>query len=165
VSVQSLIADCDALLKQGKIAGVAAKLQTLSPASVEREDRLALANVCRRAGLFSLGLKLLTPIMHPDRMNPMLPPSAPETAEYAVLLMKIGSVSEALSLLQPLGTQQSLLYTGYCHMNQWEYSQAADFLLRYLQNPESPYQGMLAKVNLCAALVHSGRAGPHRRGA
>ncbi|MGE3680676.1 MAG: tetratricopeptide repeat protein [Bdellovibrionales bacterium] len=156
--MRELIAECEHFLRSGQISSVASRLRGINLPRVPRAFRLPLANVCRRAGLFTSGLRLLTPLVHPDRRSARAPITTEELSEYAVLLMKIGSLNEAIDLLQGVELKdepRSLLYLGFCHMNQWEYARASELLKRYLDVAEDPYLAMIAEVNLAASLMYS----------
>ncbi|MGZ3723104.1 MAG: hypothetical protein ACXVA9_09250, partial [Bdellovibrionales bacterium] len=108
-----LIAACEADVRASQTQNVAKRLAKLNSARVPREFRLPLANLCRRAGLHSLGITLLTRIVHPLKNNPTEAASSPELAEYAVLLLRSGAMSEALTTLNEVSTSkvpESLLY-------------------------------------------------------
>lgn len=156
--MQRQIQEFEGLIRAGQSAEVARRLQSISSSQVSRRERLALANISRRVGLFAPGLKLLTPLVHPDKKDLELPATSAELAEYAVLLMKVGSIHEALKLLEgidPTSTPEALMYSAFCHMNHWEYGAAAFLLKEYLDQQPTGYSTVIARVNLCASLVHS----------
>lgn len=149
------VEQCDADLRAGKIDICVEKLSAINCAQVPREFRLPLANLCRRCGQFTQGFRLLSPLIGADVELSQHATSA-ELAEYAVLLMKNGSVREAVSLLRTISPQQvaeAPMYLAFCEMFLWNYDSAAGLLRRFLADNPSSYQAMVARVNLAAALV------------
>ena len=59
-SFETLIQRCDAEIRAGHPQYVSRHLSSLNAARAPKEFRLPLANICRRAGLFTLGLRLLS---------------------------------------------------------------------------------------------------------
>jgi tetratricopeptide (TPR) repeat protein len=153
---QDLVAACEADVRASQTQNVAKRLAKLNTARVPREMRLPLANICRRAGLHSLGITLLTRVVHPQKINPQDAATQPELAEYGVLLLRSGALSEALSTLDEVDAKtvpESLLYRAFCHFSAWEFRQAIPHLKDYLATPLAPYAALVAKVNLAYALV------------
>ncbi len=151
----ALLKRCDELIRAGKFSSVTALLSGLTLAQVPRTHRQSLAKVCRRAGLISMGLRLLHPVIHSDK--PLLDPAtAGEICEYAVLLSRIGSISEALELLSkvsPVEAPEALLYQGFCHISMWEYKTANGYLEQYLAQPLEPYAKLVSSVNLASGYL------------
>src|SRR4051794_40707533 len=88
---------CDTMLRAGEVAPVAKLLSELTLAKVPREWLFEFANLSRRAGQVSLGLKLLSPIMQPDAVRKSSPQ---EISEYAILLQRCGATRDALRWLR-----------------------------------------------------------------
>lgn len=153
---EHLIEQCESDVRAGHSHLAAKRLAHLNLAKVPRQWRLRLANVCRRAGLISQGLRLLSPIIHPDRNRWRVDADAFELSEYAVLLQKCGAINEALRTLQRVDSGRvpdSLLYQAFCHFSQWQYHQAIPLLRKYLEMDLAPYARLVGRVNLAAALV------------
>ena len=145
-TIDELIKICEADLKSGQPETVAKRLSRLSAPSVPRNWRLPLANVCRRAGLISLGMKLLA---H-EELAPR------EQAEYAVLLERGGALGEALEILESLDASQMpevRLYQATCLMSQYQPERALIALEDYLRGALSPYAKLVAHLNYATALV------------
>src|SRR5665213_926712 len=158
-SYQELIAACEADVRASQTQNVSKRLAKLNTSRVPREWRLPLANICRRAGLHSLGITLLTRGVHPQKTNPVEAASPQELAEYAVLLLRSGALSEALTTLngvKPSQVPESLLYRGFCHFSGWDFDQAIPCLEEYLRSPLAAYAGLVGKVNLAYAYVECG---------
>ncbi len=161
VNFKVLIAACEAHIRMGNTEGAAVLLREISSAKVPNDVRFPLANLCRRTGLVSLGLKILTPPHMPDRDEWLRSVSAAEVAEYALLLQRIGSVNEAIRILDGVNTEtfpDALLYRAYCHFNRWEYAEAIPLLEKYTAGPLEAYKSLIGRVNLAAAHVSVGSA-------
>jgi len=160
-----LIQKCEALLRGGKTQDVAPLLAAIKPAQIPKEHRKPLASVCRRAGLLTLGLKILAPNVRDLSLVNIEKPQPAEMAEYGALLWRVGAVSEALSVLEAVDSREApeaLLYQAFCYFSQWEYAEALPILEMYLRAPLSRYAAMVGCVNICAALVGTRRYGAAR---
>jgi hypothetical protein len=153
VLIDDVIAEGERLIRTGKPSGLAGLLQDVNFATVERSRRLPLANLLRRAGLFMAGLRLLTPVVRPEIRARGEEATEDEVAEYASLLMKIGSLNEAINLIRTLSTARAHLYLGFCHMHRWEHAEAAECFRAYLSSYVDSYSAMIARVNLIASLI------------
>lgn len=154
--LQSLLTECEAEIRAGRAQRAAHLLARLNVNEVPRELRLTFANLARRAGSLTLGLRLLTPLIHRDRNRWRDEATAAERAEYAVLLQYCGAVREALAQLEQVDARavpEAQLYRAFCHFNRWEYAEAIPCLEAYLRGGLSPYAGLVGRVNLAAALV------------
>ncbi|MEK7356468.1 MAG: hypothetical protein AAB250_08465, partial [Bdellovibrionota bacterium] len=145
--------------KAGRVGDAIKRLAALNTAPVPREWRLPLANVCRRTGLISTGLKLLFREIYPATRRPESEvATAGELAEYGVLLHRFGSLAESVEILKkadPALAPEALLFQAFCHFNRWEYAAAVPMLERYVALQAAPYQKFIGQVNLSAALVWS----------
>lgn len=156
MKVERLISQCDLDLKQGRADLVHLRLKSLKIMSVNRENRLPLAKICRRAGLNEQGLKLLGPLMHPEKNPWRLVPKASEISEYAILLSKNGNTLEALRRLDTISDSalaEVTLHRAYCHMARWEYADAVLHLERFLATAPDAYDRLVALVNLAACEI------------
>ena len=149
-----LLKDCETDLRAGRTQSVAKRLGRLNTSKIPREMRLPLANVCRRAGLVSVGMKILSAAVRPKRGGEMA--TSGELAEYAVLLHRSGANNEALATLARVDTSkvpEALLYRAFCNFQDWEFDQAIVALGGYLEAPLAPYPRFVGQVNLAAAHV------------
>ena len=154
-----LVADCDALLKQGRVGDVAKLISEISLAKIPRQMVQPLAKICRRAGLIDQGIRLLHPLVR-GANSLAEPASVAETSEYAVLLSRNGSVAEALELLSkvdPAKYPEAALYRAFCHISSWEYGEASAWLERFLASSADEYSKIIARVNLGAAYLATDR--------
>ena len=156
MQIDTLIEECENLIRTGSPETAHKKLTSVHAADVSRDQRLALANLCRRVGLISSGLRLLTPLVHPDKGVWGLEATSAELAEHAMLLRKSGTAREALSTLNRADSNQTsevFLNRAMCHIDLREYSEAVANLEIYLKQPEiSPYKKLSASAHLASAL-------------
>lgn len=150
------VKECESLIRSGRDLAVNRSLSQLNLSQVPRQLRLPIANICRRVSNISMGLRLLTPIVRRSKEDQNAPATTGEMAEYAILLQRAGSVSEALQLLDQIPKKEipkSLLYKSFCHFNMWQYEAALPYLKEYLKIEEDPYSRLIGNVNLGAAYV------------
>lgn len=150
-----LLRECEIDIREGRANRAQEKLKSVGMAAVPKAARLPLANLCRRAGLFSQGLKALVRTIRSEDARP----TAAELAEYAVLLQRSGAPEEALQILEgldPRSVPEALLYRAFCLFNLWDYESAVAPLRLYLDFPLSEYSALVGRVNLAAALVMTG---------
>lgn len=134
----------------------AKRLSILNPYKVPRVWRLPIANLCRRVGLIAFGLKILSPVIYAEFNRKASQPTVKEVAEYAVLLLRSGSVIESLLTLERVNgneVPEAMLYRAFAHFARWEYPEAIPSLEAYLKSDLTPYASMVGRVNLAAALV------------
>lgn len=156
VNFKSLIQECESDIRAGNTEAAALRLREMPLQKIPNDLRFPLANLCRRTGLVSTGLKVLTPPHMPDRSEWLNTVSAAEVAEYALLLQRIGSVNEAMRILDRVDAAKfpdALLYRAYCRFNRWEYAEAIPLLEKYVAGPLDDYKKLIGRVNLMAALV------------
>ena len=155
-SLESLHAECEANLRAGRPQVVARRLAGLTLARIPREWVLRLANVCRRAGLFTPGMKILAKVVHPENPRSAIQATSEELAEYAVLLQRSGAVKEAvhtLSKVDPMKVPEANLYRAFCHFGTWDAANAISCLEDYTRSPISAYSLLVGQVNLAAAYI------------
>lgn len=160
VNFEELLKICEALLRAGKTQDVARHLHSLKPGDIPPEWRRSYASICRRAGLLTLGLKLLSPSVRDHSLPAGSRVQPADLAEYGALLWRVGAVSEALSVLESVDSREApeaLLYQAFCYFSQWEYSETLPILEMYLRAPINNYASLVGCVNLCAAFVGSRR--------
>jgi tetratricopeptide (TPR) repeat protein len=150
-----LIADCDLMIKSGKVNQVIGIISELVISQVPRSARQGLAKCCRRIGLIGHGLRLLHPIVRSATgLDETV--TADEACEYSALLARNGSVHEALELLKSVdavAAPEALLYQGQCHILNWEYSDAVEFFNLFLGSSDDEYSKLIARVNLISGYI------------
>ncbi len=155
--IEQLIEECEALLRAGQLSEAGAKMKTASSNSIPRNLCLQVANICRRAQLDGIALRILSPVVRSD--NPAITqPKADEIAEYAASLQKIGAVNEAISLLENVDREKvpaANLYLAFCLFRQWDYAGAIPHLQQFIKVESDPYKKLVGSVNLAAAMATS----------
>ena len=147
--ILKLIQSWDQMIKQGRISEVRKELSK-QPNRCPEAVRLPLAHLCRRVGLNSKALKILS-----QNLLKPVPENLPKAwvPEYAVNLQRLGSVTEAIRLLEQQQGWEHQMSLAYCHISQWNYLQAKLSIEKYLAGSPEPYQALVAQVNLAASLV------------
>lgn len=155
-AVETLIDRCDHLIRNGKPREASRLLTALNTQDLPREARCPLAALCRRAGLNQLGLKLLSPLVHPASRNYAGPARPDELAEYAALLERKGAVKEALFILSEIDARHAPVahfHKSTCYIALWEPASAVEALQEYLRCDLRPYARFMGEVHLGQALV------------
>lgn len=153
-----LVNRCETNIREGRGPDCARLLATLSASEVPREWRLRIANLCRRAGLISLGLKVLSHIIDPSCGPVAHPARDAELAEYSMLLMRATAYAESLATLDRVDSRkvpEANLYRAFAHFSRREFDAAITSLESYLATPLEPYQRLVGQVNFGFALVSS----------
>jgi tetratricopeptide (TPR) repeat protein len=150
----------DDFIKSGEILAAQKALHEIPLSKVERADFALFASLARRAGLPLLAVRLLNPVMRPvDKL--LAPPTLDETVEYAIALIKIGSIEEGRALLMDARLQdhaQAKYFLALSYFPEWDYAAGAARLEEYMNlGGHSDYQNLVAQVNLCAAYTVLGR--------
>ncbi|MGE4132510.1 MAG: hypothetical protein AB7F86_12780 [Bdellovibrionales bacterium] len=156
----TLIQTCDQAIKSGQAHEASRLLAELNTGEIPDSQRLALAKLCRRAGLPSLGLRILGRVVLADRYALSRPPTDHELAEYGVLLQRMGALGEAFDKLRRVNTAkapEALLYLAYYHFAIWEFEQALVPLQEYLKADLDPHTLSVGHLNLAFALVECRR--------
>lgn len=158
-SLCDFITRCEAKIREGRGGDLIAELRKLNTAKIARQDRLPLANICRRVGQINLGLKILAPVVRADPKLREEPAGNGEKGEYAVLLMKNGSCPEAMRLLKEIDEDPDgkiQLQQAFCHIIQREPAAAAPLLRRYIAHCDWDYSKLIGQVNLASVLIDLG---------
>lgn len=149
-----IVEQCDADIRAGRPAEAVKRLRDLNLARVPGPWRLPLAKICRRAGLHSTGLLLLSKLIHGNKAEV----GAAELAEYGALLLRSGAISEAEQILNRADhakAPEALLFRSYVHFIRWEFAKAIPLLEEYLKSDLAPYPKLVAQTNLAYALVET----------
>lgn len=145
--------ECEVLIRQGDINSVYQKIKALHISQIPRKYRFILGRICRRIGAVTDGLKILKKNIF-NQMPGEAGATEQELCEYAVLLSRIGSIDEAISILKNLNTISDVhLYLGFCLISKWNYAEAAIELDKFLNLTQDKYTKMVAEVNLASALI------------
>src|SRR5436190_321363 len=106
MDIERLISESESYIRSGRTGAASQLLKKINASAVAREVRLPLANLCRRAGLISLGIKLLSAVVRPKQELEIAATNS-ELAEYGVLLHRFGALSESLAVLNSVDTNQA----------------------------------------------------------
>lgn len=142
------------LIRSGAAHAARAELKEYSPKTRGEWERYA--NLAWRCGIPDHGVRLLSPMARASTPgNPLLTPG--EQAEYAACLVRLRVVEEGLMRLNALAPEtlpKVLLYRALGLVSQWRYEESLTPLRAYISLDEvPPYQRLVARVNLLAALV------------
>lgn len=146
----------DGEIRAGRGRGVAEELSRLDVGEIPRRWLWPIAKIARRTGCFVLGLKILSPVIHPHKRAIRAAPSPEELAEHSALLIQMGAIREGLQILSEIDSAvvaDVLLYRSYGHFNRWEYGAAIPLLESYLETPLDPYSRVVGQLNLAAACI------------
>ncbi len=153
-----LLDQCDLYIKSGNINAVVKLISKINLLQIPRSFKQSFAKIFRRSGLITHGIRLLHPIIRNDKVLTE-PPTSSEICEYASLISRIGSSQESIALLadiNPTTNPEALLYSGFCHVSNWNYAEAQKHFERYLTHDMDDYSKLIAKVNLSACYVGAG---------
>lgn len=146
----------DESIRRGEIVTVQNEIEKISPNTIPRELVSDFADIARRVRSEKWGLRLLRPIVRPE--TPVISATTEaELCSYAGLLIKVGALPEANSIL--LGLDQTKInnvqtFLSQIYIAQWNYKEAAACLKKVLSTNEiDPYQRCIAQVNLAGAFV------------
>ena len=155
---QALADQADAAIRAGRADLAARALKTLNSAKIARPWRLPLARLCRRSGLWALGLSLLAEVVHSGKPS-VAAATAAEKAEYGMLLFRMGATNEAalvLSQVDAVEAPEVHHFSALIHMQRWEFAQAIGEFDLYLQKQPAPYAALVARTNLALAQIERG---------
>lgn len=153
-SLAQRIEELEVDVRSGRARQVARELAKINTKTTPRSLRLKLANLCRRVGLFHLGLRFLLPLVRSKAATPS------ELAEYGMLLLRSDLMVEAwktLSAVDSKAAPETLLFKAFHHFREWRDPDAIPLLESYLEASLEPYQRVVGQLNLAAAYVGSDR--------
>lgn len=156
MNLRELLQGADLAIREGRASEARKALKKIGRRRVPRSLAVTAASLARRVNLAVMGTQILHPLVRPASRS-AVPATSAERAEYAALLTYLGASDEALELLEKTSASdapQVLLFRAFALFAQWNYRDAIEPLTRYLDAPElAPYQRLVGKVNLAAALV------------
>lgn len=153
---EKLFEEVDGLIKAGRTHDAKLALKRYRDAKIPVSELKKFASLARRLGMASLGVRMLSPVVHPT--GRVKSESTPEDRlEYGACLVRLGAISEARALLDPLDAK-SLPWVNFIKalacFYVWDYASAVPMLKTYLESPDlNDYQKATARANLAAALV------------
>lgn len=158
-TLEKKINEAKSLLNHARLSETRALLSQLLGEKIPRVHYQTVSNLCRRAGLPNLSLRLLNRVVRPPAGRASNATEG-ELAEYAALLIKIGAREEALGILSQLNSERNpevLLLKAFALIPNWDYESTISLLSRYIGHPKtSSYQRYVARTNLAAAYISKG---------
>ena len=154
---EEIIADLDALTKEGKRFQVLRQLNSLMKTGPDKKLRTQLARLANRNQAYVLALRLLHPVVRDDREK-IEPATAEALNIYATSLMWIGALDESQKCLQRIkGSTEALLTQAFVFFAQWDYQKSVPVLLKYIYSSQTTvYQKLVGRINLLAAYIAFG---------
>lgn len=159
-TMESQLTAIHELILKAKGSRARALLEALVDKGIPRAHAARAAQLAWRLDAPALGLRLLHPLVRPRPRKPV-EATEEERAEYAQCLVRAGAPLEGARILESLGKSRLpsvLLYRAGLLISEWNYAESIPWLSRYAKAPGlEPYQRLVGKVNLAAALVFSGQ--------
>jgi hypothetical protein len=159
-SAAELLPEIQQLILGGKLPAARERLKGSHRLKVPRKLLLGFAKAARQAGLPEVGLRFLSPIIHPPEARKS-DATDREAAEFAMCLVRIGAVEEAADLMAPRKGEASadvLLARIFVLAPRWEYAEIARVARLYLDKASlSPAERVIGLLNLGAALIQERR--------
>lgn len=162
--VSAMIHELERLIRTGNLDSARRLLRSIAWKRVRGEDRLAYANLARRAEMVPLALRILShvrPIPSDGIRRRPNPVSDAEKIEYAACLRSAGVTGEAerlLSEVDPGKYPEATFQLAICRITRWDYQAAVpllrDSISRFM---EGSYSRRVGQINLLEALIHEGR--------
>lgn len=143
-------------IKLGHLEISRCEIKKISPTQLPRKHMARLTHLSRRCGLNQFGLKLLAPLIHPDK--PLaIPANNEEKVAYASCLTNIGATEESLKILTSVPLEKNpeiLLFQVFAYFSQWKYGSSIPLLKQYLNLLTiEDYNYWVGVTNLAAALI------------
>jgi hypothetical protein len=159
MSIKETLDFIDELIRAGKTMQARAELEKRTQRRPERAETLRIAQLARRAGLLKLAMNLLNPYVRPSHRK-IEKASDEERLEYAIVLQRMGALSESealLNRLDPVRNPEQLLCRAWILFARWDYVASLPLLKQYVHESDmGAYQKRVGQVNLAAALVYEG---------
>ncbi len=156
MNLEDLKTQLDHSIRTGDIQSVRQALQGLTAGKIPRPLIADFADLARRVRMEDWGLRLLRPIVRAPDIQKVVA-TAQELTVYAGLLIKLGALPEAQSILENLPSKNDpvvLNLMSQIFILQWNYRQAALHLQKILKHAKTDaYQKCVAQVNLAGALL------------
>ena len=157
IDFEKIVQDLDEKVKSGRSREVREALSELKLKTIPKNFRSPLAQIARRSGHVFLALKIMNPVVNPQKILEQDEIRSEDIITYSGALVRIGSTDEALKRLATINETdfpETTLIKAFGHILIWNYGEAAKLLRRYIKsNKVSDYQRAVGKVNLIAALV------------
>ncbi len=157
---KGFLSQLEDLIQAGQLKDARLLLKKITLREIPRVYIQAVASFARRAELPGLGLKLLNPIVRPQRKK-MIHATELEKIEYAFCLSNCGAQKESLDLLETIEvpqTPQALLAKSSALIQSWNAKDAISLLKTYVVSPAiSHFDRLAGQVSLVSAFVYEGQ--------
>src|SRR5262245_3892538 len=117
--------ELEALIRAGNFAEARKRIRQIKVKTIARSEALTYANLAGRLGYNQLSVRMLSPIIQRDKPGTAAA-SNEEKVQYANGMRKLGAVSAALKILDPIDLDQcpkAALELTFCYFAQWKYDQ------------------------------------------
>src|SRR4051812_18319008 len=104
---EEFFSEVDEWLRLGRPGVAAALLREIPLKEVRRTDSARFAALATRAGVPSIALRLLNPVVRPEKGKLDAPATSQESVEYAAALQGVGAVTESLGILQSIDPERA----------------------------------------------------------
>ncbi|MCM2280831.1 MAG: hypothetical protein NDI61_03180 [Bdellovibrionaceae bacterium] len=150
----------EAAIRSGQMLQARTLLTEIPKSEIPRVLTARTANLARRCGAHHFALRLLAPLIRPQKILER-PASAEERLSYAATLLMIGATHEGMTLLETIPAAEfpeALFFRSLGFISQWKYGSAIPALERYLQSLNTnDYAYRVGVTNLAASFIVRGR--------
>ncbi len=154
--MEETLANVDRLIRAGDLASARLELLKINSKKVQKPYLAKLANLYRRTGQTELAINSLRKTIRPSGKK-VSSASAEDKVEYAMALIKLGTINEGIRLLESVDgtdTPNKHLYLSFAHITRWDYNKAATQLETYISHLKvDEYSRLTAKVNLLSCYI------------
>lgn len=154
-SIDQKIKRIEGLVRKAQGKKAQEELLKIKRSKIPKARLHEIANLLTRCGLEEMALNLMRPLVRPVKGTPNKP-SDNDTMAYALALMRLGSESEAKSLLENIDAQKlprASFILGILKMRAWDYQHAAVLFQQYLALEKDKYHQFTCKLNLAQSLI------------
>ncbi len=146
-----------AFIEEGAIAEAQAYLTANESKYDARPERLELAHFFRRSRLPEKAISLLRPYIRPNSKKPFVATDQEKLA-YSAALTLLDASKECRKLLESVkdkNADEYLLFSSFNLIREWNYSEAAGFLEKYIAQIHDDYKKAIGTVNLLQCYLAS----------
>jgi|GEM_PF-4006847 len=157
-NLEKELSQIDLKVRTGEVVEARKKLKLISRKVLEGEHLTWMANLCRRTGLYELGLRSLQEVVASEVNDFSLDARKKQEVEYALLLIRTGAGTTASERLkQPaLDLIPSVYFArGIQALTVWDSGRASEAFLQYLSFNLNPYERLIGELNLMDAFLTS----------
>ncbi len=154
-AIAEKLGQIQSLIESGDVVTANVLISKISYRNLQREQKLLLANFCRRSGQPEKALIILRPTVRPAEKK-RVDATDSELLEYAVSLTYLGAVKEAAALYSQVKNKslaEYSLYPAFNHIKVWDYQLALPLLRDYVQKTEDLYKRSIGQINLIQGLL------------